>query len=971
MLLSQHKIGGVSRILATAFRNGAGIQAVYSKLQLAVMGAYRPRSGWTARELDVAFLIKAHGGSRLLYAAQQEDSYPSRTTLERRKPIPELTVSVSIPSNVEIKANISAFLGQSGRKPPYNKLVGQAFLIDDVATEEVPRYDFTRNCILGLCREHSADIKTRIDTLEDLDAVEHALQVTKLCHHGKEATVAALAPVTANENYFPVPLIVSTSCKAEKGDALAKWVSKFLDAYKESADGEGRHGPIKIIATDGAASFRKLRFTLGLSEDLNRDSALGKILYSLPGFNCRTGPNQLLGTCDPKHIIKRFATLIRSPSGIQIGDTQILSSDVFKALNHLEGMTPQKAELLLNPADKQNVPKAVNLLQSLFDLEGSKIIANPAIIQRIRKIVFLAQVLSYFLFPFIHVNMSLSQQIRSLSTYVHLVTALYIKHKAGFLTTPLFADSQAIVKCIILTAARLQLIDPSLHYYILFEGTDRLEGVFSHTRTQDHARNFDVTQLAYKLSIGAEINAVYERNPDLDRGHIRRNLVNARGIDHINPKSWTGDVVVGNINIRQEYLAGREEANQLLSSHFGPTGIIDFDDLFASSDIDHLRPLGDYIGSRAVDGQDEDDDNDMVTGDLLERDSEADLNHPKDDLEDCSTANVNTDTIDPDTEPMPLNPPEQPHSHYFIVSEKKIYKPVIIAERLTSDRARKATARPLRAQGVTVEELLRRRTQQINQPDTDGFNDGQILAGDIGALLTRVGRNVCLAVAEVLNFRQGSSKNNLAAINEDDLDPKNSKSTTIAVQFLHLSAQVINHERVWIWPKKYLQVQPNKEKAVTQRNFAMRIPGELFYPLAAQIHYENDDIPVWKILNSDLTDILEDAWSSLNPEDDEIINNIKLLPKIDGPDLPYTYFDATTDTNHSLCIKNLPVELDPIKLNGTDKFPCRICADIVALKSMRNHVGKHILRALRGSPDPSLKNGIEVSEFKSEKYVRN
>lgn len=66
-----------------------------------------------------------------------------------------------------------------------------------------------------------------------------------------------------------------------------------------------------------------------------------------------------------------------------------------------------------------------------------------------------------------------------------------------------------------------------MDYYILFEGTDRLENVFSQVRTQDHARNVDILQLAQKLSIGAEIDAILQRHPDLDQGHIRRNLLKA------------------------------------------------------------------------------------------------------------------------------------------------------------------------------------------------------------------------------------------------------------------------------------------------------------------------------------------------------------------------------------------------------------------------------------------------------------
>jgi hypothetical protein len=81
MLISQNKIAGVSRILAVALRNGANPESICIKLHRAIDGIYKPLSGWTDREFDVAFLIKAIGGPRLLYALQNAEGYPSLSTL--------------------------------------------------------------------------------------------------------------------------------------------------------------------------------------------------------------------------------------------------------------------------------------------------------------------------------------------------------------------------------------------------------------------------------------------------------------------------------------------------------------------------------------------------------------------------------------------------------------------------------------------------------------------------------------------------------------------------------------------------------------------------------------------------------------------------------------------------------------------------------------------------------------------------
>ena len=163
-MFSQHKIAGVSRILSLAIRNGASAESICVKLHHAITGTYSPKSGWTSNEIDVAFLVKAIGGPRLLYALQKAEGYPSLSKLRRRKQIAQLIVSVGVPGRPEIKRNISSFLGNGGRVPPTLPVVGQVIVIDGAAIEEAVRYDFQQNHLLGLCREHSTNIKTEVNT---------------------------------------------------------------------------------------------------------------------------------------------------------------------------------------------------------------------------------------------------------------------------------------------------------------------------------------------------------------------------------------------------------------------------------------------------------------------------------------------------------------------------------------------------------------------------------------------------------------------------------------------------------------------------------------------------------------------------------------------------------------------------------------------------------------------------------------
>ncbi|KAF8150827.1 hypothetical protein B0H34DRAFT_801749 [Crassisporium funariophilum] len=168
--------------------------------------------------------------------------------------------------------------------------------------------------------------------------------------------------------------------------------------------------------------------------------------------------------------------------------------------------------------------------------------------------------------------MSLSQQLESLSIFSHLAAAMY---GVACLTGALYADAQAIVKNIFITVAWLQVIDRTLDFYILMEGTDRLENLFCQCCTQDHSQNFDIKQLAQKLSL---------------------NLQGAIGIDRINPKSWEGNTCVGNVDISKDWKSGWKKALIIMNESFGPTFAPDLVKIFSQPKHDILRPMGDYVG---------------------------------------------------------------------------------------------------------------------------------------------------------------------------------------------------------------------------------------------------------------------------------------------------------------------------------------------------------------------------------------
>lgn len=309
-MLATHDIKNARRVLAAEIHKGASPHHILTKLRLAISGLYKPRNKYSTSDFEVAFLVKSLGGPRLLYTLHHSHNLPSTRTVNRKFNIPRLRPSVGHPSAEEINANISAFFSPNQRSSAValtasGDLAGNVLMCDGVAIDEKCRYDPESGCAIGTCREHPPPIfPPRIISFKDVEQLEKALHTDKTSCYGKEATVVVIAPASGKDKLGGVPLAVSSSCKSESGSQFASWLREVINAWHTNPCGERIHGPIWTIATDGESSLRVGKYLLCMSEDLDRDSPLGKLLYPLRGLNCRVGSGNIVATCDPKHVFK-------------------------------------------------------------------------------------------------------------------------------------------------------------------------------------------------------------------------------------------------------------------------------------------------------------------------------------------------------------------------------------------------------------------------------------------------------------------------------------------------------------------------------------------------------------------------------------------------------------------------------------------------------------------------------------------
>jgi hypothetical protein len=312
MLIANNEIIGLRRLTAAALRHGSSAQTIVELIEKSIAGIYHPRSGFTSRDFDVAFLVKAIGGPCLLYALQKSHGLLSESTLRRHRKIPLLLPAISAPSKKENDLNMSTFLDPEVRPPPEaisGHIPGNVLMFDGVALETRCRYCRRRNQVLGLCREHSQNISTEVTSVEAVENIRNALfneeDPTKKVCFGSDATVVAIAPYARDGHHNPIPLVLSPSDKTEKWSALKSWVEEFLRNYSAHEFGEDLTGPLWSIASDGDAVYCRAKHEICSTTRLDPETELGGILDQLLGLNKFTSPEGIVWTCDPKHIIKR------------------------------------------------------------------------------------------------------------------------------------------------------------------------------------------------------------------------------------------------------------------------------------------------------------------------------------------------------------------------------------------------------------------------------------------------------------------------------------------------------------------------------------------------------------------------------------------------------------------------------------------------------------------------------------------
>ncbi|KIJ36456.1 hypothetical protein M422DRAFT_77421, partial [Sphaerobolus stellatus SS14] len=456
MAVATHDVPRIHQLVKTAIENNASPREIVRRIENSMAGLMKTCS-YEAKDFDLGLLCWQLGGPKLVYALQRAGVSPALSTIQQHAIKCNVTISIGRPKAVDIQQNIQKFWGT--RSAGFGQTFGHSLLIDEINLEECGRYFPASNIIVGLCREHAHTVDPYITSIKAVRDVGKAIHSGE-CHLGKEATVAAIGRFS-KDNYHISPVILSPTCKTETAEQSKIWIQNILAQWKNSEDGEKKWGSIWSVASDGDATRRKAFHLLLMVTELSPNEPLWDELGDLRLLNLQTGPSNVTMDFDFKHLFKRRSNLIRSPEGTLIAMTLLTCDTVSKELSRLEDLSPKEIEALIDPADHQNVPKAVRLLQHILEVKKLPTIGlSPGELKSRKAITILSTILEAVISPFVQPTWSLSQQLESLALASHLILYGMYKHGTAFISGQLYHDLQSMVKNAYFCVAKQRLQDP-------------------------------------------------------------------------------------------------------------------------------------------------------------------------------------------------------------------------------------------------------------------------------------------------------------------------------------------------------------------------------------------------------------------------------------------------------------------------------------------------------------------------------
>lgn len=333
---------------------------------------------------------------------------------------------------------------------------------------------------------------------------------------------------------------------------MAKDHAIMLQAVVEATNRKKDLTRLRIIslASDGESRRGKALAYLTYATPLAPSSPIYDQLIHLHLMDFFVGADDITADKDYKHIFKRFRNALLRKNGCIVHGIKLTPGLIRKHLQH-SGLTDRHINHVLDPADKQDVVLAYNLLKDLWCLPPADPQSSTMSYLQAREALRLYGQLCYHLiFPYICVELTLSEQLEHLSAAVHLALALYVHDDArsSFIPNALFIDVGIMVKNVFFCVAKAKADHPNQPFFIVLLGTDRLESLFGILRTMvGNDANLDILQLALRVTSTTEVSNILAKHPEWDKSPRRLRLPTvsktmnnfSNTVDHTGPRAYS------------------------------------------------------------------------------------------------------------------------------------------------------------------------------------------------------------------------------------------------------------------------------------------------------------------------------------------------------------------------------------------------------------------------------------------------
>ncbi|KAL0952445.1 hypothetical protein HGRIS_006714 [Hohenbuehelia grisea] len=978
--LAEHDVVRLRHLIKQALKRQVSVKVILARINNAITDVYHARQ-YNQNDLDIAYLVRHLGGRKCLFAVSKALGLPSVNTVAKLCKRISIIPSVGAPSRAEVSHNLNASFpipdaNHPAQHVPIEKC-GYTVMLDGISLSQHIRVMQDTNMMVGFCREHAEGHDLCIRNFDSVIKVHDAVHgdIPSL-HYAREATVAVFAPFR-RDNYHPLPALVSPTCKAERIAKFADTIRLLVQSWNEQS--AHVYGELWCVSTDGNAVFRNGCHQECTIAKLDARDPIAKHLWDLTGLNLAVGPQNLTYSSDPKHCLKRIATLLRSKDGVMVKCQVINRGHLQHFLEQLEHEDKESIRILIDPADHQNVPRAIKLFQAIDRLSGLDREAMAPLDEKVfASILVLREVINSIVHPFIIPTLALSQQLSMLSKFGHLLFALHQLHGTSFISNQLYADLQGIVKTAYFCAAKQKTLDASKPFYLYQLGTDRLEEVFAELRTLSHDVNMDAKQLSENLTNVVQSTIIYSRHPEWKQTQRRTSYSGSEGSDHLNPRYFSGDLISAHVDLATAWKAGRSEAESVLRLS---DIIFDFSEALRGADVDFLRPSGDgaFVGMSA--------DGDPVQ----DQECLSDLEPDDGDIVSDKSKSTGSDPVKAedglDLDDFLIDSPEEDggvltshdvSGHWISVpdgkgNDKSVHTASLVAEFFNSGCSKPSADRLLR-----VRCYQREWKAEETEPAYIGENTFQVL--DKAACVIRLGE---LMVPVIIGVTKILRRDELVqVIGLSELQQDGSGVSVVGQIFAMEDGGEFAGARCWIWTGEYARLQskaavssiPSGGRAVDglRNDHTIEVPGHVVTPvnLASEAVSSLPDNMIkrkliklgqqttYRISHDTLADIISTSFEPLEPAKYQKFRDQGL-----SASLPYRLCHDGNDELSAgnayptqLLVKEATRALAEKKIG--DKIQCYQCGELIKHEEARAHVGEHALLAVLGFMECGLKEQI-------------